>query len=114
MKKIKLLLLGAVSILCSCVNNNYDLNKDISKDVKIEGNKITLPFGSLKVVTLDSLIDVDDIEVLEKSTDGIYSITKSDSISPITESVDPIELSIEEQNETVEIEMNLVHLWFSS
>ena len=104
MKKIKLLLLGAVSILCSCVNNNYDLNKDISKDVKIEGNKITLPFGSLKVVTLDSLIDVDDIEVLEKSTDGIYSITKSDSISPITETVDPIELSIEEQNETVEIE----------
>lgn len=104
MKKIKLILLGIVAVLCSCVNNNYDLNKDISKDVKIDGNKITLPFGSLKVVTLDSLIDVDDVEVLEKSTDGVYSINKSDSISPITETVDPIELSIEEQNETVEIE----------
>ena len=104
MKTFKLLLLGALSIFCSCVNNKYDLNLDISKDVKIEGNKITLPFGSLKTITLDSLIDADDIDVLEKSADGIYSITKGDSIDPITESIDPIELSIDKQNETVEIE----------
>ena len=104
MKTFKLLLLGSLSIFCSCVNNKYDLNLDISKDVKIEGNKITLPFGSLKTITLDSLIDVDDIDVLEKSADGIYSITKGDSIDPITESIDPIELSIDKQNETVEIE----------
>lgn len=104
MKIFRFLFLGVLSVLCSCVNNNYDLNKEISKDVKVEGNKITLPFGSLKAVTLDSLIDVDDIDVLEKNKDGVYSIAKSDSISPITETVDPIELTIEEQNDTVEIE----------
>ena len=104
MKTNKFLLLGALSLICSCVNNKYDLNLDISKDVKIEGNKVTLPFGSLKLVTLDSLIDVDDIDVLEKSTDGTYSITKGDSISTITETVDPIEISVDGQTETVDIE----------
>lgn len=104
MKTNKFLLLGALSLICSCVNNKYDLNLDISKDVKIEGNKVTLPFGSLKLVTLDSLIDVDDIDVLEKSTDGTYSITKGDSISTITETVDPIEISVDGQKETVDIE----------
>ncbi len=104
MKSLKVLLFGALSLFCSCVNDKYDLNKDISKDIKIEGNKVTLPFGSLKTVTLDSLIDVDDIDVLEKTADGAYTITKKDSISPITETVDSIEISIDEQNETVEIE----------
>lgn len=104
MKIFRFLFLGVLSILCSCVNNNYDLNKEISKDVKVEGNKITLPFGSLKAVTLDSLIDVDDIDVLEKNKDGAYCISKGDSISPITETIDPIELTIEEQSETIEIE----------
>ena len=101
MKTNKFLLLGALSLICSCVNNKYDLNLDISKDVKIEGNKVTLPFGSLKLVTLDSLIDVDDIDVLEKSTDGTYSITKGDSISTITETVDPIEISVDGNTVTV-------------
>ena len=104
MKKSNFFLLGALSILCSCVNDKYDLNMDISKDVKIEGNKITLPFGSLKAITLDSLIDVKDIDVLEKDADGGYSITKGDTIETITKTVDPIELAIDEQNEQVEIE----------
>ena len=34
--------------------------------VSIAGNKITLPVGNVKPIVLDSLIDVDDIDLLEK------------------------------------------------
>ena len=103
MKKFNLFLIGTLSLLCSCVNKEYDLNKDLSTDVKIEGNKITLPFGNLKAIPLDSLIDVKDIEVLE-TTDGAYNITKAAEIDPIEESIDAIEISIDGKSETVEID----------
>lgn len=103
MKKFNVFLFGTLSLLCSCVNNEYDLNKDLSTDVKIEGNKFTLPFGSLKAITLDSLIDVKDIEVLE-TTNGAYNITKAAEIEPIEETIDAIEISIEGKSETVNID----------
>ena len=101
------LLLGCV-ILSSCVDKRYDvLNKEIETDVKIEGNKLALPVGSLKAVTLDSLIDVDDIEYLQKNKDGVYSFVMNDSISPIEESINPINLSFPPINKSLTI--NFVH-----
>ena len=101
------LLLGC-AILSSCVDKRYDvLNKEIETDVKFEGNKLALPVGSLKAVTLDSLIDVDDIEFLQKNKDGVYSFVMNDSISPIEESINPIKLSFPPINKSLTI--NFVH-----
>ena len=87
---LTLLLLGCV-MQSSCVDKRYDvLNKEIETDVKIAGNKLALPVGSLKAVTLDSLIDVEDIEYLQKNKDGVYSFVMNDEISPIEESINPI------------------------
>ena len=72
-KKSKCLLWGCMVLCCSCVDNAYDLNKDIVMDVTIPGNKITLPVGNVKPIVLDSLIDVDDIDLLEKMN-GVFCI----------------------------------------
>ena len=78
----------------SCVDSNYDvLNKEISTDVKIEGNTVALPVGSLKSVTLNDLINFDEIEMLAKGADGVYAITMNDTVS-VNEKNDSISLNI--------------------
>ena len=100
------LLLVIISFCTSCVDNNYDLlNKKITTDVKIESNTVALPVGDLKAVVLDSLIDVNEIEMLGKDACGVYSIAIDSAIS-VEENFDPITLRIApiEYNASVEFE----------
>ena len=107
----KMLLCGALLALFSCVDKKYDLvGKEVSTDVKIEGNRITVPFGSMNAVTLDSIIDVDDVEILEKSENGMYCISVDDSISPVEVNVDPVKINIDSQSHTVEIDFKNVEI----
>ena len=90
-KRILSVLLLVVSFcITSCIDSNYDLaNKKITTDMKIEGNVVALPVGSLKAVVLDSLVDVNGIEMLEKGTDGVYSIVVDSSFSIEERSLHP-------------------------
>ena len=110
-KGLIVLLFAAVSsLVVSCVDKNYDLaNKEIATDVKIEGNSIAVPVGSLKSVVLDSLIDVNGIEMLEKGADGVYSITMDSTIS-VEESIEPITLNIDSIQHRVDIEFDEVNV----
>ena len=110
-KGLIVLLFAAVSsLVVSCVDKNYDLaNKEIATDVKIEGNSIAVPVGSLKSVVLDSLIDVSGIEMLEKGADGVYSITMDSTIS-VEESIEPITLNIDSIQHRVDIEFDEVNV----
>lgn len=110
-KGLIVLLFAAVSsLVISCVDKNYDLaNKEIATDVKIEGNSIAVPVGSLKSVVLDSLIDVSGIEMLEKGADGVYSITMDSTIS-VEESIEPITLNIDSIQHRVDIEFDEVNV----
>lgn len=95
-KLFRMFLMGTIVLLASCVDDTYDLaNKELVTDVKIEGNKLALPLGNLRAIMLDSLLSVEDIDVLEK-TDGVYSINISDSV-PFEVAIDPITLSIPSQ-----------------
>ena len=109
-RTLKMLRYGLVFLVCSCVDNNYDLNKEICTDVKIEGNRISVPFGNLKAITLDSIVDVDDVDILEKGADGIYSISKEDSISPVEVNVDPVKLNVDSMKHSVEIDFESVEI----
>ena len=110
-ESFKLFLAGAVLLVSSCVDNNYDLvNKDICTDVRIEGNRISVPFGSLNAITLDSIIDVDDVDILEKGADGVYSITIDETISPVKETIDPVKLNVDQQEHSVEIDFENVEI----
>lgn len=96
-------ILGAL-LISSCVDQNYDLNNGISNDVNIPDNTITLPIGSLKAVMLDSLIDLEEVDILKKGEDDVYCISKKEEIDPIEEVIDPIKLSIDPVKELVDIE----------
>lgn len=109
-RTLKMLRYGLVFLVCSCVDNNYDLNKEICTDVKIEGNRISVPFGNLKAITLDSIVDVDDVDILEKGADGMYSISKEDSISPVEVDVDPVKLNVDPMEHSVEIDFESVEI----
>lgn len=107
---IVLLFVAVSSFVVSCIDKNYDLaNKEIATDVKIEGNSIAVPVGSLKSVVLDSLIDVSGIEMLEKGADGVYSITMDSTIS-VEESIEPITLNIDPIQHRVDIEFDEVNV----
>ena len=109
-KTFSVLLFGALSLLSSCVDNNYDLvNKEISTDVKLEGNKVALPVGSLKAVVLDSLIDVSEIEMLGKLPDGVYGITADSTIS-VEENVEPITLNIDAIQHSFDVKFDEVNV----
>lgn len=102
-KMLKLFLLGTPILLASCVDETYDLaNKKIVTDLKIEGNKLALPLGSLQAIMLDSLINVEEMDFLDVA-DGVYSISMSDSVS-FDVPVAPIKLSIPSQHHSSKID----------
>ena len=93
-KRAKYLLWGSLILCCGCIDNTYDLNKETIKEVTIAGNRISLPIGNFKPIVLDSLIDVNDIDLLD-TINGVYSIKKSDVIDPIDIDIDPIKINID-------------------
>lgn len=103
---IACLLIGLTSVLqYSCVDDRYDLvNKDVSTDIKITGNTVTVPLGSMEAVMLDDLIDVDDIDILKKGDDNLYALGTDDVIDPIEETIDPISISVDPVREEVDID----------
>ncbi len=81
-KSLGVLLMGAMAFFCSCVDDTYDLaNKELAMDVKIEGNRLALPLGSLRAIMLDSLISVEELDMVDKM-DGVFSINIADTIAP--------------------------------
>lgn len=82
-KKLKkLFLLGTTLLLASCIDDTYDLNtKELSLDMKIEGNRIALPLGSFRPIVLDSILDLSSIPVLEAdSVSRSYNLSLNDSV----------------------------------
>ena len=108
-KNLIVLFVGAITLLLSCVDNNYDLNKNIATDVKIEKNKVALPVGGLKPVVLDSLIDVSEIEMLEKGADGVYGIMLDDTIS-VEESIEQITLEIASIKDSISVDFEKANI----
>lgn len=94
-KTLFMLVSAVLFLVCSCIDKDYDLaNKEITTDVKLEGNKIALPVGSLKPIKLEELINVEEIEGLDKNPDGVYSISLQDDIEDIEVEVDPISFPV--------------------
>lgn len=103
-KTLGMLLLGAAPFLYSCVDDTYDLaNKEISTDVEIKGNKLALPLGSLRTVLLDSLISVEELDILTKM-DGVYSISMADTIAPYQYEIPEIKFTIPAQEANVKVD----------
>lgn len=115
-KALGIFLMGALSLCCSCIDDTYDvLNKEISTDMQIKGNKLSLPLGSLCPIPLDSLLVdslLDSIPILKVDKETrTYSLSFNDSIktgvdkenlealknvSKLSANIDPISIPIKE------------------
>ena len=99
------LLMGAVFLVCSCVDDTYDfVHKELSTDVEFKNNKLALPLGNLKAYVLDSLLKIETVDILGKDENGVYGINMSEDIEPIELAIDPIKLPIDLQSQTMPVE----------
>lgn len=102
-KSLGMLLMGSVAFFCSCVDDTYDLaNKELAMDVKFEDNRLSLPLGSLRAIMLDSLISVDELDMVDKMN-GVFSINMADTIAPYEYPLPEIKFEIPAQKANVAV-----------
>ena len=96
--------MGTMLCFCSCVDDNYDLNKTISTDVSIKGNKLALPLGNLKPFELGTWFD--GLDIIETLEDGVYTFVHSDTIAPIERTPNEVLIKITPQHITSQIDVS--------
>ena len=65
----------------SCVDNKYDLDKDIDMTINVGGEYLTIPAGSTDTTFLSKIIEVEEGDILQPdATTRVYHLTKKDDI----------------------------------
>ncbi len=80
------LLLTSLGVTTSCIDNSYDLNKDIDMTVNVGGEHLAIPVGYTEQITLDKIIELDEGDDLQL-VNGEYHLLKSDKIDETNTSV---------------------------
>lgn len=83
------LLLTSLGITTSCIDNSYDLNKDIDMTISAGGEHLAIPVGYTEKITLDKIIEIEDGDDLQL-VDGEYHLLKGDDIEPSTTKVEDV------------------------
>lgn len=67
--------------MMSCVDNKYDLDKDIDMTINVGGEHLTIPAGSSDTAYLSKIIEVEEGDILQPdATTRVYHLTKKDDI----------------------------------
>lgn len=65
----------------SCVDNKYDLDKDIDMIINVGGEHLTIPAGSSDTAYLSKIIEVEEGDILQPdAATRVYHLTKKDDI----------------------------------
>lgn len=88
------------ALLCctSCIDNDYDLSKDIDMSVSLGGDAFVIPIGNTEVTQLEQLIDSTETLVLDD--DGRYSLKKEDDIDDVNIDVNAVTIDIDDPDVT--------------
>lgn len=81
-----LLILSLVSTT-SCIDNEYDLDKDIDLTINVGGEHLSIPVGYTEKITLDKIIELDKDDDLKVLENGEYHLQKKDDIDKTTTTV---------------------------
>ena len=101
--KTSLLVCAAALLATACVDNDYDLSKDIDLTVTAGGKYFTIPASSTEHITLDRIFDLDDNQTLKKAeasnpfglAEGDYYLSeKSDEEKESDLTIDPTTLKL--------------------
>lgn len=79
----------ATTLLTACVDNDYDLKKDIDLTVTLGGKELTLPTSSTNVYTIAQILDLDpkSSSIKPVENQGEYGLNKGDYV--LTQTGDP-------------------------
>lgn len=62
----------AALTLSACVDNDYDLNKDLDLTIAIGGNEFAIPGGMTEEIKLSKVLKLEDDDVIRTDKDGNY------------------------------------------
>lgn len=66
----------STATLYSCVDDAYDLNKDIDKTITVGGD-LTIPSSSTEEMLLKDILDLEDNSTVVADKNGDYAIVKA-------------------------------------
>lgn len=93
-----LLILSLVSTT-SCIDNDYDLNKDIDLTITIGGDHLGFPTSNTEEITLKKIFDLDDdSDIKADAVTGDYSLKKEGDGEETNVTVDEVVISGSEIN----------------
>ena len=106
------LLLTSLGITTSCIDNSYDLNKDIDMTVNVGGEHLAIPVGYTEKITLDKIIEIEEGDDLQL-VDGEYHLLKKGNIDNATTEIGEVTVTgtttIIEATEIAEVAAALTH-----
>lgn len=58
----------------ACVDNDYDLSKDIDMTVTIGGENLSIPGSNTDLITMDKILDLDPGSDVKTDANGDYAL----------------------------------------
>lgn len=104
-KALCLLLFAATS----CVDDKYDLSKDVDMTIGVGGG-MSLPLGSTEKIMLTELIDTATTDILKLDSEGNYSIFKEGSFTPESFEIENFTLSVDAVGDKRHYDFDLYNL----
>ena len=65
----------------SCVDDSYDLTKDIDMTITVGGD-LSIPGSGTEEFTLEEIMDLKDNSVVKADAQGNYALNKADTTEP--------------------------------
>lgn len=96
-------------VATACVDDKYDLSKDIDMTVGVGGG-VSLPLGSTEKIMLTELIDTVETDIVKLDNEGNYSIFKEGNFTPESFQIDNMDISIDAAGESKHYDFNLYNL----
>lgn len=78
-------------VFTSCVDDSYDLSKDIDMTVNVGGN-IVIPGSETEEITLSQIMDLEENSIIQTNENGDYELRKSETNNETSATVDPVTL----------------------
>lgn len=76
--------------MASCVDNEYDLDKDIDMSVTVGGDNLSIPASDTKNITLEKIFDLDEGSNVQADADGNYALKQAGEGSDTQVTVDKV------------------------
>lgn len=96
-------------VATACVDDKYDLSKEVDMTVGVGGG-VSLPLGSTEKIMLTELIDTVETDIVKLDNEGNYSIFKEGSFTPENFEIGNLDISLAAVGEKRHYDFDLYNL----